>query len=233
MQDGKSTPLSNECIISDVVFFDCEATGLDAAANELIEVGLVSGRGKLLMSQRAKPSRSVPARITELTGIRDLDLADEPPESVLLAKIHPVLESARALGGYFLHLDIEYLRCAYARAGRQGEFLAIAQKPRICAKTLARLIVPEIGLDFSLPDLCKYLGVAALSNHRAADDALMSLQVVNALVARSPVQTFEQLISFQGQIVESPWEIPASSSEQVMAARQRWRNFVASTVEVG
>lgn len=229
---GETSKLPPHHIISaGVVFFDCEATGLDAKSCEIIEIGIISGRGELLLSQRAKPSRPIPPRVTELTGISDNDLTHEPPERSLATKIHPILAKCQALGGYFLHLDLEYLRLAYERAGMSTEFSHIAKKPRICAKTLARLITPEIGLDFSLPDLCTHLGLTTLSNHRAIDDAQMSLLAARALCDRSSAKTLTDLLSLQGNIVESPWEIPHSAPEQVSAARLRWKEFVASTVK--
>lgn len=213
---------------ADVLFFDCEATGLNPAENQIIEIGIVSGLDDVVALRRAKPRRSLPPRIVELTGITDLDLTHEPPEKELIEHIHPLLTASRALGGYFLHLDMEYLRCAYERAGMSQQFMTIAQKPLLCAKTLARRLVPDIGIDFSLPQLCKHLGLPTLSNHRAADDALMSLQAIRALAERCPLESIEQLISFQGKIVESPWEIPGSPAEDRLAARKRWLDFVAS-----
>jgi DNA polymerase-3 subunit alpha (Gram-positive type) len=229
---GETSNSSQNHIISHgVVFFDCEATGLDAKSCEIIEIGIISGHGELLLSQRAKPSRPIPPRVTELTGISDNDLTHERPESLLVATIHPILAASDALGGYFLHLDLEYLRLAYERAGMSAEFYHIANKPQICAKTLARLITPEVGLDFSLPDLCTHLGVTTLSNHRAIDDARMSLLATRALCDRSSAKTLSDLLSLQGTIVESPWEIPHSTLEQVSAARLRWKEFVTSTVK--
>ncbi len=216
-------------IFKGVVFLDCEATGLDPSAEQLIELGIVTAQGNVRLSQFAKPSQPLSARITELTGISDQDLSDAPSEQALIELAHPILAAAEALGGYFLHLDYEYLRGAYTRAGLQDQFASISEKPLICAKTLARRILPEIPMDFSLADLCAHLHVSVKHCHRAADDAIMSQQVTVALAARSQAKTLEELLSFQGPVVRSPWELPNSTEEEKVGARQRWQQFVASS----
>ena len=213
---------------NDIVFFDCEATGLKSESAQIIELGIVSATGETLLSQLAKPTHSIPPHIVELTGISDRDVAKAPSERQLLQKAHPIFLAARAIGGYFIHLDYQYLKHAYRRADMAEEFKAIAAKPLLCAKTLARQIIPEIGLDFSLPDLCKSLQITPGSNHRATDDAIMSQRAILKLAERSSQKTLQDLLALQGPIVQSPWEMPGSPINEREAARTRWEQFVAS-----
>jgi DNA polymerase III alpha subunit (gram-positive type) len=213
-----------------VVFFDCEATGLNPQVEYIIEIGIVGASGEPVLSQLARPPKPIPQRVVEITGISDRDLAGASSEAALIEKVHPILASSSALGGYFIHLDYEYLRCAYARAGRETDFAAVAEKPLICTKTLARRVVPEIGLDFSLADLCRHLDIAQRSHHRAIEDAIMSWQVALALASKAGVQTLKDIIEFQGMAVQAPWELPGSTDDEKAEARKRWKMFVAQSV---
>ena len=64
--------------------FDVETTGLSAASDRLTEIGAVlfSG-GKVLdtFSTFVDPGMHIPANITELTGIKDSDVAGAPSEA--------------------------------------------------------------------------------------------------------------------------------------------------------
>jgi DNA polymerase-3 subunit alpha (Gram-positive type) len=209
-------------------FFDCEATGLDTHTAEIIEVGIVSTDG-VKFSERARPKLPVPMNVTELTGITDQDLLEAQSEHALLLKVHKHIREAQALGGYFIHLDIEYLRHAYSRTGLSSLFAEIATKPCICAKTLSKIAKLPLPEDYSLLDLCEVLKVSTGTHHSAYDDAVMSLEATRRLAEIIGANSLEDLISIQGPYVQSPWEHPEMSSEKKNTCRKRWMAFVEST----
>lgn len=213
------------------LFFDCEATGLHAQTTELIEVGIVSKDGVLLV-ERAKPSTPLPSFITKLTGIRDSDLESAQTERDLILKVHDKLRGARALGGYFIHLDIEYLRNAYSRARLTEEFAEIEKIPCVCAKTLARVVELNLPEDFSLTDLCVKIGVPTGTEHNACEDAKMAMLAAEKMASLLGATSLDMLIALQGPYVCSPWERPNMSHEQKLQSRQRWQDFVESTKRV-
>jgi len=60
---------------------DLETTGLDADRDAIIEVGAVKFRGDEVLGTYTtfvNPGRRIPLEITELTGIRDDDVAGAP-----------------------------------------------------------------------------------------------------------------------------------------------------------
>ncbi|HEX9933714.1 MAG TPA: 3'-5' exonuclease, partial [bacterium] len=64
--------------------FDVETTGLDPQLDEIIEIGMVrlqSGKIVERFQSLYRPSKPIPPNITKLTGIRDVDCADQPPFS--------------------------------------------------------------------------------------------------------------------------------------------------------
>lgn len=211
-----------------VLFFDCEATGLHTQTAELIEVGIVSRQG-IHFSERAKPLSPLPSYITNLTGITDHDLVDAQSERELVLRVHNILNNAPALGGYFIHLDIEYLRHAYARHDLTGAFEAIEKKPCICAKTLARRAALNLPEDFSLEQLCQTLGVAPGVAHNATEDAGMALRASERLASLIGATSLDMLLELQGPYVCSPWEHPQMSSDQKTRCRKRWYDFVENS----
>lgn len=207
------------------LFFDCEATGLHTQTAELIEVGIVSTRG-IHLSERAKPRTSLSSYITKLTGITDHDLVNAQSERELILNAHKILKEAHALGGYFIHLDIEYLRNAYSRNDLTEQFEDIEKKPCICAKTLARLAELDLPEDFSLAELCQKLGIPAGIAHNATEDARMALHATEKIASIIGATSLNMLIDIQGPYVCSPWEHPLMTSSQKAVCRQRWHEFV-------
>ena len=63
------------------VAFDIETTGLNPKYDKIIEIGAVrvrDGEPAETFSTFVNPAKSLPARIVELTGIRDDDVAAAP-----------------------------------------------------------------------------------------------------------------------------------------------------------
>jgi DNA polymerase III alpha subunit (gram-positive type) len=210
------------------LFFDCEATGLHTQTSELIEVGIVSSKG-IHLSERAKPHASLPSHITKLTGITDHDLTSAQSERELILKVHNILKDAPVLGGYFIHLDIEYLRNAYSRNGLNEQFEDIEKKPCICAKTLARLTVLDLAEDFSLAELCQHLEIPAGVAHNATEDAQMALRATEKMTSIIGATSLKMLLDIQGPYVRSPWEHPQMPPDKKRECRQRWNEFVENS----
>ena len=69
---------------SEFIAFDVETTGLSAATDRLTEIGAVrfsGGRVLDTFSTFVDPGMHIPANITELTGIKDSDVAGAPSEA--------------------------------------------------------------------------------------------------------------------------------------------------------
>ena len=60
-----------------VVFLDTETTGLDDTA-EICEIAILDRQGAILMDQRIRPRRPIPATATSIHGITDADVANCP-----------------------------------------------------------------------------------------------------------------------------------------------------------
>lgn len=65
---------------SDAVIVDTETTGLlDYSRVEVIEIGVVTMRGKVLYNSRFRPRYQIPKHTTDIHGITDADVRNEPP----------------------------------------------------------------------------------------------------------------------------------------------------------
>jgi DNA polymerase-3 subunit alpha (Gram-positive type) len=167
------------------VVVDVETTGLSSLTDEIIEIGAVrlSGGGAQAgpteFRSFVKPSRPVPQKITELTGITDEMLAGAPD---VVTAMTAFLEFAGAAGlvAHNASFDLGFLRAAARRSGRDDW-----QPTVVDTLSLARAILPDRG-HHKLDQLVSEFGVALDHHHRAVDDARATGQVFRHLLARLP-----------------------------------------------
>ena len=180
--------------LSEFVALDVETTGLDPTTCEIIEIGAVRFRdGKPTDEFRtfvhtAKPLDSF---ITELTGIRDVDLADAPPIAETLCELEQFL-GASPLAGQNIEFDIGFLRVAASNSLRQPNGLDLEKRHALDTAMLARVFWPELP-SFSLSSLCRFFDIAQSRAHRAADDARATGSLLVEIVHRLPDRIWRDL----------------------------------------
>ena len=89
------------------VSIDLETTGLNPKTDKIIEIGavkVVGGEIKERFSTYVNPGRKLEQRITDLTGIRDEDLADAPTIAELFPDLQLFLGELPLLGHSVLFL---------------------------------------------------------------------------------------------------------------------------------
>jgi DNA polymerase-3 subunit epsilon/ATP-dependent DNA helicase DinG len=155
----------------EIVAIDLETTGLDPTTDAIIEFGAVRMVGGEIVAEYStliNPGRPIPAEITALTGISDLDFAprgnDQPekPPPVLyetLPNIRSFVGDSPIIG-HNVAFDLSFLY-------RQGLF-----QPNIWIDTyeLASVILP-CAHRYSLASLAQQLNVELPDHHRALNDA--------------------------------------------------------------
>ncbi len=167
------------------VALDLETTGLDARVDVIIEIGAVRfaydpGEGAFgcRVLERfvtfVNPKRAIPLRITQLTGIRDADVASAPtldrviPE--LLAFVGPDVEAVVAHNASF---DFSFLQAASVNFHR----------PTQDTFELAAMLLPGRA-GYSLGELTRSLGIPLPEAHRALDDAEAAAHLFAHLLQR-------------------------------------------------
>lgn len=151
--------------VTDYVCLDLETTGLNPKTDRITEIGAVRVRDGIQTEKFetfVNPGRKLEARITELTGITDEQLADAPEIDEVLPEFLRFL-GEDVLVGHSLLFDYSFLK--KAAVNRKQTF----EKQGIDTLKLARRYLPQLE-HRSLPFLCEYYTIPHKA-HRALEDA--------------------------------------------------------------
>lgn len=158
----------------DIVAFDTETTGLDPyAGDRVIEVALVvlrlGGDGELterrVVSHLVNPGIPVPRKVTEITGIRDEDLAGKPPFAAIAEEVAELFRGAVGVA-HNVPFDHAFLVREFALAGVPWcEPIATIDTVDMSMKHF------PTAKGHKLSDVSKRLGVELVDAHRAHADA--------------------------------------------------------------
>lgn len=114
-----------------VVIFDCETTGTDRAADQIIELciqrGLDPAAPGAVTTWRIKPSVPIHPGAQAVHGIALEDLDGCPEFAEIAERVADAFASARVVIGYNVAFDIEMLEAEYARIGRASPGFADKQ----------------------------------------------------------------------------------------------------------
>ncbi|MCR5663528.1 MAG: PolC-type DNA polymerase III, partial [Oscillospiraceae bacterium] len=173
--DGNSAVIGKSRLPLDAEFvaFDVETTGLNAQDDRLTEIGAVifaGGEVRREFNTFVNPRRPIPANITELTGIRDSDVADAPDEDEALRAF---LDFAgdRPLIAHNAHFDIGFLSAAAAR--HRIRFSPVF----VDTLALSQALLPELKRH-KLDIVSNHLDLPKFNHHRASDDAMVVARIM-------------------------------------------------------
>jgi DNA polymerase III subunit epsilon len=111
---------SVDCV-DGVVIFDCETTGTDRVADQIIELciqrGLDPTAPGAVTTWRIKPSVPIHPGAQAVHGISLEELADCPAFAEIAERVTAAFASASVVIGYNVAFDIEMLQAEYARIG--------------------------------------------------------------------------------------------------------------------
>lgn len=157
------------------VAFDIETTGLNPKYDKIIEIGAVrvrNGETVDTFSTFVNPAKSLPARIVELTGIRDADVADAPYIDEILGAFLAFVGDDALLGHNIL-FDYSFVKKAAVNQKLTFEKQGI-DTLRIAKKFLSGLESRQLGF------LCEHYQIA-LDAHRALNDAVAAHRLYGIL----------------------------------------------------
>lgn len=166
------------------LIFDTETTGIpkhprakDGVQPHIIEWGgilvdVASGKELESLDRLCNPGEKLDAKITQITGLTDDDLAQEPQFAELLSAIRPMFADADVLVAHNLPFDHYLMELELARAN-------VVDWPwparNICT---VQEHAEEWGKRPRLVDLYEhYTGAALDQKHRAIDDCRALLEV--------------------------------------------------------
>ncbi len=180
------------------VALDLEMTGLDPLEDEIIEIGAVKFQGHTVLetySQLVKPRRSLPLKITRLTGITAEEIASAPPfQSVVSDLIRFVAK--HPLVGHSVDHDLEMLR------NNGMDF----DQPVYDTFPLSTLLLPGLPA-YKLSALADKLGIPHPDAHRAFNDADVTRQVFVQLLEKIATLDVDELSELTVLLERSEWPL--------------------------
>ena len=192
-----------ESALSDTTFavIDLETSGGSPKSGAgITEIGVVKVRGGIVLGtfqSFVDPGHSLPAFITELTGITDEMLLSAPFIDEVLPSLFEFLGSPdeTVLVAHNSPFDTSFLKAA-----------ALVHEypwPNYITVDTARLARAVLDYDevsnCKLGTLAQFFNAQTSPNHRALDDALATVDVLHGIIERlagHDVRTFEQMRSF-------------------------------------
>ncbi len=162
-----------------LVIFDFETTGLDAREDRIIEIGAQKIQdGKVVgeFSTLVKPDIPLPVASTQITGITEEMLRDQPSIDKVLLEFLDFIQGS-FLAAHNAEFDMSFLVIACQRLGYQLNW------PCFCTLKLARALLPELESK-SLDALAGHFGLSFEARHRSIGDVKVTTAVLDRMLAR-------------------------------------------------
>jgi DNA polymerase III epsilon subunit family exonuclease len=195
-----------ETRLSDTTFavIDLETSGGSPRSGAgITEIGVVKVRGGVVLDtfqSFVDPGHSLPAFITQLTGITDEMLISAPFIDEILPTLFQFLgpPEETVLVAHNSPFDISFLKAAAsAHEVSWPNYLTVDT-----ARLAKAVLDPDEVVNCKLGTLAIFFNAHTSPNHRALDDALATVDVLHGIIERlagHKVQTFEELRNFPSQ----------------------------------
>ena len=160
---------SDQDLSAEVVCFDLETTGLDCENERIIEIGACivrEGDVTETFGTFVDPGRSIPEKITEITGINDSMVSGAPNEEEAIRSFFEFV-GGRILVAHNASFDMSFLKSACRRHGMTEAF----EIPCVDTLALSQTLLPDLARH-RLDSLTKYFKLPRFNHHRAVDDTV-------------------------------------------------------------
>lgn len=206
-----------EVIRLPIVAIDTETTGRDATTDRIVEVATVRWDGTNIVDRQSwlvNPGRPIPKEASDVHGISDADVAEQPTFSDILPNLLGALSGHVPLA-YNAHFDRQFLTEEYNRS------VIIESRSVPALRRNVEWLDPLVWVrelqhnerSRSLGDVCPRLGIPLANAHRATDDAEAALRVLLAIIPDPRIpRTYAAFLQEQRRL-----------SRQQEEERARWR----------
>lgn len=182
-----------------IIAFDLETTGLDPVRDSIIEIAIVERVQDSYESWTSfvNPGFSIPPEVTDITGIRDADVADAPDWTSVKNEVIRIFSQENVFfAAHNAAFDVAFLE-------RNG--ISVPRERIIDTFPLSEVLLMEQE-SLNLGVLSTNFGFEASVEHRASEDARMVLDLLDVLRGRLEEQTdgVRQLFELAAQ--QSPSE---------------------------
>ena len=183
----------NNLLDCEFVAFDVETTGLSAVTDRLTEIGAVLFKGGEVrdkFSTFVDPKMPIPANITELTGIRDSDVAGAPSEAEAMRAFLD-FAGGRPIIAHNASFDTGFMAAACERSGIRFEPVVLD------TLVLSQRLLPELKRH-KLDIVSKHLGLPEFNHHRAFDDAEVVARMMERFIPMLQSHGAERVADIDG-----------------------------------
>jgi DNA polymerase-3 subunit epsilon len=177
------TKLHNLKISRPIVFFDLEATGTNPQIDRIVEIciaKLMPGGESEVKTRRVNPGIPIPAETTQIHGLSDKDVANEPSFSAIAASLNLYLENCDIAGYNIIRFDIPLLCNEFKRAGYN---FSMEGRKIIDAQVIFHKMEPRtLSAAYSF-----FCGKNLEDAHSAKADVLATVAVLDAELEKYPI----------------------------------------------
>lgn len=174
---------------------DIETTGGNAQRSRITEIAIFiydRDQNKIVdqFHSLVNPMRSIPQKITDLTGISNETVLDAPVfDESLAASIDQITENC-VFVAHNVNFDYNFIRASFNRIGKKY------QRKKLCTVRLSRKLLPG-KRSYSLGKLCASEDIIIKDRHRASGDAEATVQLFKKLIAVDQNELIEKSLNPQ------------------------------------
>jgi DNA polymerase-3 subunit epsilon len=159
---------------------DIETTGGSHKKGKITEIAIYKFNGSKIVDEFVSlinPEIYIPQYITQLTGITNEMVKDAPRFFEVAKQIVEITEGS-VFVAHNAAFDYNFVKAEFASLG--FEF----NRETLCTVKLSRSLLPGLQ-SYSLGNLCEALGINNNARHRAAGDALATVELFKVLLAKN------------------------------------------------
>ncbi|RLD75894.1 MAG: hypothetical protein DRJ10_14465 [Bacteroidetes bacterium] len=156
---------------------DIETTGLSPKKERITEVAIYVFDGKKVVDEfisLVNPERPIPYFITRMTGITN-EMVEDAPKFYEVAKRIIEITKNRIFVAHNVEFDYGFIREEFASLGYDFK------RKKLCTVKLSKKLIPG-KKSYSLGKLTANLGISIRNRHRAAGDAIATVQLFDFLL---------------------------------------------------
>jgi DNA polymerase III subunit epsilon len=192
-------PNDSSTHITDATFVvvDVETTGLSPTSDRITEIAMMKVKNGVLVDEFStliNPLITIPAEITQLTGIDNLMVQDAPPAREVVPYIAEFLDDAIFVA-HNAPFDWGFVTETTLRERGIG-----LNNPQLCTVKLSKKILPHLPSK-ALGPVTQALGITIPERHRASGDAyataLVLVKYLSFVQKKHDLHTVGELLQFQ------------------------------------
>jgi DNA polymerase-3 subunit epsilon len=175
--------------MSEFAIIDIETTGGRVTDDRITEIAIYIHNGTEVIDSfhsLINPERSIPAYISQMTGITD-DMVAAAPRFFEVAKEIVKITQGRVFVAHNVHFDYSFVKNEFKSLGFNF------QRKTLCTVRLSRKLFPNLP-SYSLGKLCNSLSISIKNRHRAQGDAAATAELFGMLMEKNTDKVYQSVI---------------------------------------